>query len=170
MATRAGERLFCDTNVLLSAVDRRRPLHSRAFRVLNEVPNQGVELCVSGQVLRECLVVSTRPVEANGLGLTLAAAVGNNRAFAERVTVLEETRGVASRLPPSRGGSRVQRQGDPRREHRRHHAGTRGHAGGHRESAGSDAVRRRRGHPAVRGVRNGITPAPGREAFGRVRD
>ena len=99
MATRAGERLFCDTNVLLSAVDRRRPLHSRAFRVLNEVPNQGVELCVSGQVLRECLVVSTRPVEANGLGLTLAAAVGNNRAFAERVTVLEETRGVASRLP-----------------------------------------------------------------------
>ena len=99
MATRAGERLFCDTNVLLSAVDRRRSLHSRAFRILNEVPNQGVELCVSGQVLRECLVVSTRPVEANGLGLTLAAAVGNNRAFAERATVLEETRGVANRLP-----------------------------------------------------------------------
>ena len=54
---------------------------------------------MSGQVLRECLVVSTRPVEANGLGLTLAAAVGNNRAFAERATVLEETRGVANRLP-----------------------------------------------------------------------
>ena len=99
MATGAGERLFCDTNVLLSAVDRRRTLHSRAFRVLNEAPNRGVELCVSGQVLRECLVVSTRPVEANGLGLTLAAAVGNNQAFAERATVLEETRGVANRLP-----------------------------------------------------------------------
>lgn len=99
MATKAGERLFCDTNVLLSAVDRRRPLHSRAVRVLNEVPNHGVELCVSGQVLRECLVASTRPVEANGLGLTLAAAVGNNQAFAERATVLEETRGVAKRLP-----------------------------------------------------------------------
>lgn len=99
MATGAGERLFCDTNVLLSAVDRRRPLHSRAFRVLNEYPNRGVELCVSGQVLRECLVVSTRPVEANGLGLTLSAALGNNRALAERATVLEETRGVANRLP-----------------------------------------------------------------------
>ena len=99
MAIGAGERLFCDTNVLLSAVDRRRALHSRAVRVLDELPNRGVELCVSGQVLRECLVVSTRPVERNGLGLPLAAAVANNRAFAERATVLEETRAVASRLP-----------------------------------------------------------------------
>ena len=99
MAIRAGERLFCDTNVLLSAVDRRRALHARALRVLNELPNQRVELCVSGQVLRECLLVSTRPVEENGLGLPLAAALLNNQAFAERATVLEETREVAHRLP-----------------------------------------------------------------------
>ena len=99
MAIKAGERLFCDTNVLLSAVDRRRPLHSRALRVLNELPNQGVELWVSGQVLRECLVVSTRPIEANGLGLTLSAALSNNEVFAERAGVLEETRGVSKRLP-----------------------------------------------------------------------
>jgi predicted nucleic acid-binding protein len=99
MTIRAGERLFCDTNVLLSAVDRRRLLHPAALRIVNDLPNQGVELCVSGQVLRECLVVSTRPVERNGLGLTLAAAVRNNETFAERTTILEETRGVARRLP-----------------------------------------------------------------------
>lgn len=99
MGIRAGERLFCDTNVLLSAVDRRRALHFEALRVMNDLPNRGIELCVSGQVLRECLVVSTRPVERNGLGLSLAAAVGNNEMFAGRATVLEETRGVANRLP-----------------------------------------------------------------------
>ena len=96
--TRAGERLFCDTNVLLSALDRRRPLHRQALRVLNEIPNEGVELCVSGQILRECLVVSTRPVEGNGLGIPLAAAVRNSEAFRARMTVLDETRRVARRL------------------------------------------------------------------------
>ena len=105
MAIRAGERLFCDTNVLLSAVDRRRALHFAALHVLNDLPNQGIELCLSGQVLRECLVVSTRPVEANGLGLPLAAAVRNNEMFAERATLLEETRGVAKRLPGIAGSA-----------------------------------------------------------------
>ena len=95
---RAGDRVFCDTNVLLSATDRGRALHGRALSVLNELPARGIELCVSGQVLREFLVVSTRPAAANGLGMTLADAVNNVRAVVERTTVLEETRGVAERL------------------------------------------------------------------------
>lgn len=95
---KAGDRVFCDTNVLLSATDRGRPLHARALHVLNELPARGVELCVSGQVLREFLVVSTRPAAANRLGMTLADAANNVGAFVERTTVLPETRGVAERL------------------------------------------------------------------------
>ncbi len=95
---KAGERLFCDTNVLLSAVDQRRPLHRHALHVLNDLPNRGVELCVSGQVLREFLVVSTRPVEANGLGMEPTAAVENVAAFLSRSTVLDETSDVSTSL------------------------------------------------------------------------
>lgn len=98
MATMAGERLFCDTNVLLSAVDRERALHRQALHVLNALPNRGAELCLSGQVIREFLVVCTRPTDVNGLGLSLRAALGNADAIVERSTILAENRDVAVRL------------------------------------------------------------------------
>ena len=104
MAIRAGERLFCDTNVLLSAVDRRRALHARALRVLNELPNQGVELCVSGQVLRECLLVSTRPVERNGLGLTLAWLFALTLGSAFSVAVSDGIDGLTAGMATIAGG------------------------------------------------------------------
>ena len=94
----AGDRLFCDTNVLLSAVDRKRALNPHALHVLNVLPNRGVELCLSGQVVREFLAVCTRPVEVNGLGLATQLAVRNVKAILERSTLLEETRGVSERL------------------------------------------------------------------------
>lgn len=98
MAMTAGDRLFCDTNVLLSAIDRGRVLHAQALHVLNVLPNQGVELCASGQVVREFLAVCTRPVDGNGLGLSPAAAVDNIEAILERSTLLEENRNVARHL------------------------------------------------------------------------
>ncbi len=98
MATTVGERLFCDTNVLLSAIDRGRALHAQALHVLNVLPNQGIELCLSGQIVREFLAVCTRPVGANGLGLSPAAAVDNAESIIERGTVLDENRHVARRL------------------------------------------------------------------------
>ncbi len=98
MAMTAGDRLFCDTNVLLSAVDARRALHGHALQVLNVLPNQGVELCVSGQIIREFLAVCTRPVDVNGLGLSIRLAVRNAEAIVERSTILEETRRVTERL------------------------------------------------------------------------
>ena len=94
----AGERLFCDTNVLVSAVDRRRKLHAQALHVLNALPNRGVALCVSGQIVREFLVVCTRPVDANGLGLSQREAVRNAEAIIERSTILAENRNVPVRL------------------------------------------------------------------------
>ncbi len=98
MTMAAGERLFCDTNVLLSAVDRKRSLNPQALHVLNVLPNQGIELCVSGQIVREFLAVCTRPIDMNGLGLSTQLAVRNAEAIVERSTMLEENRGVAERL------------------------------------------------------------------------
>ena len=94
----AGERLFCDTNVFLSAVDRGRRLHVQALHVLNALPNRGIALCVSGQIVREFLVVCTRPVDANGLGLSPREAVRNAEAIIQRCTILDENRNVPVRL------------------------------------------------------------------------
>ena len=98
MATTRGDRVFCDTNVLLCAIDRSRPHHDRALRVLNDWPASGIDLHVSGQVLRELLAVSTRPPEVNGLGLDRRRAVQNARAIAARSTIVDEHRGVSQRL------------------------------------------------------------------------
>ena len=95
---KAGERLFCDTNVFLSAVDRKRRLHAQALHVLNALPNRGVALYVSGQIVREFLVVCTRPVDSNGLGLSQREAVRNAEAIIQRSTILEENRNVPVRL------------------------------------------------------------------------
>ena len=98
MTIAPGERLFCDTNVLLCAVDRKRPWNAQALRVLDYFPNSGVELCISGQVIREFVAVCTRPISANGLGQPLAYALENVEAIMGRSTILEETLDVTERL------------------------------------------------------------------------
>jgi predicted nucleic acid-binding protein len=93
-----GRAIFIDTNVLLTATTPARPLHSKALEVLNDWPSRGPRLCTSGQVLREYLVVATRPPEVNGLGLSPSEAIENVVAFRGRVALLEEGESVARRL------------------------------------------------------------------------
>jgi len=90
--------VLLDTNVLLEATAPARDLHRAALRVLDEWPNRGARLCVSGQILREYLVVATRDPEHNGLGLGVTDALANVEAFAGRCRFLGETREVAERL------------------------------------------------------------------------
>jgi predicted nucleic acid-binding protein len=66
--------------------------------VLNRWPAAGVELCLSGQVVREYLVVATRPIDVNGLGLRLSQARDNVEAMVGRARVLDETRDVMEQL------------------------------------------------------------------------
>lgn len=61
-------------------------------------PEEGCELCVSGQVVREYIAVCTRPLEVNGLGLSMAQALDNVDGLLGRLRLLEETREVAARL------------------------------------------------------------------------
>ena len=98
MATMVGEILFLDTNVLLIATDRSRPLHRQAIELFEEANTRGFHLAANGQVLREYLAVATRPIESNGLGLGVAAAVANLEQFLKFLSVFEETESVALQL------------------------------------------------------------------------
>lgn len=98
MAAMVGEILFLDTNILLIATDRSRQLHRLAVRLLEEADVRGIHLAANGQVMREYLAVSTRPVEANGLGLGVDAAVANLGEFLKVVSLFDETESVALRL------------------------------------------------------------------------
>ena len=98
MVPTAGEVVFVDTNVLLSATDQARPHHREAYRLIAESGSRGLHLAASGQILREYLVVATRPPEVNGLGLAVADATANLGQFLRHLHTYEETDAVASRL------------------------------------------------------------------------
>lgn len=98
MATPVADRVVLDTNVLLAATDEERSDHQDAVTSLNEWPASGVVLYTSGQILREYLVVATRPVDHNGLGMPQAAAVANVRALRGRLRLMAEHDKVADRL------------------------------------------------------------------------
>ena len=98
MDAMVGEILFVDTNVLLTATDVLRPSHLQAKRIFSKASQQGFHLALSGQILREYLAVATRPVEANGLGLTVPDAVANVEQFLGFANLFEETEEVALRL------------------------------------------------------------------------
>ena len=86
-----------DTNVLVSATASQRRLHQVAQRLV-----RGASLAeptyVSGQILREYLVVATRPLASNGLALPPAEAVANTTAFRSLMHCLEENDEVHERL------------------------------------------------------------------------
>lgn len=98
MTTKVADRVVLDTNVLLSATDMGRAEFDRARATLDEWPARGTTLYTTGQILREYLSVTTRPVARNGLGLPRADAVGNVIAFRDRLHLLAETDKVADRM------------------------------------------------------------------------
>jgi predicted nucleic acid-binding protein len=93
MATRVAdlvavpERVMLDTNVLLAATNESRAEHRDALKVLNEWAAGHIDLCTSGQVLREYLSVATRSAEQNGLGwptLNAGASRSTTRTWSRR--------------------------------------------------------------------------------------
>jgi predicted nucleic acid-binding protein len=91
-------RAMLDTNVLLAATDEGRAEHRQALAIVNDWPAWGVALYTSGQIIREYLAVATRPTGNNGLGLPLADALANARAFRGRTDLLAENAKVTDRL------------------------------------------------------------------------
>ncbi|RKX72961.1 MAG: hypothetical protein DRP60_12780 [Spirochaetes bacterium] len=93
-----GDIVFFDTNILLAATDAGRIAHSAAVSVFSRLSGDGIHLAVSGQIIREYLVVATRPVGNNGLGLKLHNALDNISEFRSRTIFLEETLQTAEKL------------------------------------------------------------------------
>jgi predicted nucleic acid-binding protein len=92
------DRVMLDSCVLIAATDESRKDYHDARTVLQVWPATGASLYISGQILREYLTAVTRPPAANGLGLPLADALDNVRAFRERAVLLAETGKVVDRL------------------------------------------------------------------------
>lgn len=98
MAMTRGSTILLDTNVFLSATDQSREHHQVCTDLLRTGPYAGVHFVTIGQVLREYLVVATRPADVNGLGLGVDAAVRNIGTFRTRMHILPETREILDEL------------------------------------------------------------------------
>lgn len=61
-------RILLDTNVLLRLADNSHPLHTVAAHAIRTLQSNGDELVLVPQVLYEFWAVTTRTVNANGLG------------------------------------------------------------------------------------------------------
>ncbi len=98
MATEDVDTVVLDTNVLLAATDPTRASHRQALSVFEDRTWQQRTLVLSGQVVREYLVVATRPVEQNGLELHSREALTNIAAFIKRTIKIDENELVRRRL------------------------------------------------------------------------
>ena len=67
--TMVDDILFVDTNVLLTATDESRQLHSEALNLLAGTINLEKRLATSGQVVREYLVVAHSPHRKQWFGV-----------------------------------------------------------------------------------------------------
>lgn len=98
MATPGGDHVLIDTNVLLAATDEARNDHVASAAVLSTWPARGFTCYTSGQILREYLVVATRPAAVNGLGMSRGDALNNVAVLRDRLRFLPESEKVHVRL------------------------------------------------------------------------
>lgn len=65
--------MLVDTSVLVRTLQPHHPLYVPADRAIRLLPGRGSELHIVAQNLIELWVVSTRPIEQNGLGMATSA-------------------------------------------------------------------------------------------------
>jgi len=84
-------RVLIDTNVLLRAVQRSHPASLVAVAALKNTRWRADEPCLTPQNIIEFWNVCTRPVDANGLGLTASAADFHVTGFEHIFTILPDS-------------------------------------------------------------------------------
>jgi predicted nucleic acid-binding protein len=90
-------RYLVDTNVLLRRTDADSSDHVVCTTAVENLLGSGDDLCVCAQVLIEFRSVSTRPLEANGLGLPPSVASLQISDFRKSFTCLTEMPDMADR-------------------------------------------------------------------------
>jgi predicted nucleic acid-binding protein len=83
-----------DTNVLLRGLDRNHPNCRTVRRAIIALRRDGAELCIAAQNLVEFWAVATRPVDANGLGMSPSWAAAQLVRMRRLFTVLAENADV----------------------------------------------------------------------------
>jgi predicted nucleic acid-binding protein len=98
MEIKAGELLFLDTNILRTATNEARQHYQLARDLIMAHHSSGLHLCISAQIVREYMVVATRPLQVNGLGLSPNDTIHNIDEFRNRFLFFPETEEVSNEL------------------------------------------------------------------------
>jgi len=86
--------ILIDTNILLRLLQPHHPHCSLVERAIGTLRTRNETLHVTPQNLMEFWAVATRPVNENGLGMTVESAAGELAAFQRLFTLLPETASV----------------------------------------------------------------------------
>ena len=89
--------ILADTNILLRSLHPQHPHYDLAKSALKLLRLQNETLCVAPQNLVEFWAVATRPVNENGLGLTVARVAGEIAILRQLFRVLPYTAEVLER-------------------------------------------------------------------------
>lgn len=79
-----------DTNAVLRLVNKKDPLHQIVRQAIKKLEQNGEELVIVPQVLVEFWAVATRPITANGLGMTIDEAEQELESLKKLFKVLPE--------------------------------------------------------------------------------
>ena len=96
MATMGDNALFIDTNVLVFANVLETPLHQQALQAITTAQQQGRTLWISRQVIREYLMVMTRPQAFENL--SRKTVLDQVSQFRERFEIADDTSQVMDQL------------------------------------------------------------------------
>lgn len=82
--------VLIDTNILVRGIHRNSTKHREAVRALGILRSRADRICVVPQNIYEFWSVATRPVDANGLGLSPSQAARVTARIEELCTVLRD--------------------------------------------------------------------------------
>jgi predicted nucleic acid-binding protein len=92
-----GDACLLDSNILLRISKNDDPRHAVIVRALKALVGQGVRLCYTSQTLGEFWNGSTRPLDKNGFGLTVAETDRLARVIERDFEFLPDSRAVHDR-------------------------------------------------------------------------
>jgi predicted nucleic acid-binding protein len=90
-------KVLIDTNVLVRWAQADNPLHAMCRSAITHLAEQGWDSCTCAQVLIEFWVVGTRPIEVNGLGLSIDSITANLADMHTAFVCLPEPPDIADR-------------------------------------------------------------------------
>src|SRR5229473_852442 len=93
----AGDACLLDSNILLRTSKRDDPQQAAIIHALHALVGQGVRLCYTSQTLGEFWNASTRPLDKNGFGLSVAETDRLARVIERDFEFLPDSRDVHDR-------------------------------------------------------------------------